>query len=90
MTCARREAGAHRPAPSTGWARRPDPRSGHRRARLFRFLPVLALLLDALSPFAAPPVKAQTVTLVSNCNQTIGASYSSDGWINVQAFTAGI
>ena len=50
MTCARRPVGAHRSASSTsaGCPRRPDPRRGLIRARLFRLLPVLALLLGAL------------------------------------------
>ena len=68
MTCARREAGAHRPAASTppcspssgptppGDRSRPDPRGG--RARLSLVLPVLALLLGALP---ATPAVAQTV-----------------------------
>ena len=61
MTCARREAGARRPAPSTSAdsPRRPEPRPGRARARL-SLLPVLALLLGALSLFAAAPVQAQT------------------------------
>ena len=61
MTCARRQAGAQRPAPSAGSPRRPDPRTGRPRARLSRLLPVLALLLGALSPFAAAPAAAQDV-----------------------------
>ena len=68
MTCARREAGAHRPAasipsrsPSSGPTppgdrSRPEPRGG--RARLALLLPVLALLLGALP---ATPAVAQTV-----------------------------
>ena len=65
MTCARRDAGAHRPAPSasTG-SSRPDPRGGRSRGRLFGFLPALPLLLGALSPFAAAPAAADL--LVSN------------------------
>ena len=67
MTCARREAGAQRPAPSTGSSRKSDPRPGHRRARLFCLLPALALLLGAFSPFAAAPAAADV--LVSNLGQ---------------------
>ncbi len=71
MTCARREAGAHRSAASApsrcpssgptppGDRSRPDPRGG--RARLALLLPVLALLLGALSLFAAAPAQAQTL-----------------------------
>ena len=61
MTCARRLAGARRPAPSTSAEspRRPEPRPGRARARL-SLLPALALLLGALSLFAAAPVQAQT------------------------------
>ena len=58
MTCARREAGAHRPAASTpAGSARPDPRSGRRRARLSLLLPVLALL--ALFAAAPAPAEAQ-------------------------------
>ena len=62
MTCARRPAGARTPAPSTpaGSPSRPEPRFGRTRARLF-LLPALALLLGALSLFAAAPVEAQSV-----------------------------
>ena len=72
MRCARRLAGARKPAPSTGSASRPDPRPGRRRARLLGLLPALALLLcGALSPFAvgiawaqvaSPPAPTITVT----------------------------
>ncbi|MCY3671440.1 MAG: hypothetical protein OXH14_10200, partial [Alphaproteobacteria bacterium] len=91
MTCARREAGAHRPAPSAGSPSRPDPRPWRRLARLFGFLPELALLLGALSPFAAAPVQAQaqTVTLVSNYGQTTGTSLGANQYVNAQAFTTG-
>ena len=40
---------------------RPDPRPGRPRARLSGLLPALALLLGALSLFAAAPAQAQTV-----------------------------
>ncbi len=55
-----RPAGAHGAAPSTPArpASRPEPRSGRPRARVFRLLPVLALLLGALGLFAAAPVEA--------------------------------
>ena len=58
-----RPAGAHGAAPSTPArpASRPEPRSGRTpSARLFRLFPVLALLLGALSLFAAAPAQAQT------------------------------
>ena len=56
MTCARRLAGARTPAPSTSAGpRRPDARIG--RARL-SLLPALALLLGALSLFAAGTAEA--------------------------------
>ncbi len=60
MTCARREAGAQQPAPSAESPREPDPRPGRFHARLFRLLPVLALLFGALSLLAAAPIQAQT------------------------------
>ena len=60
MTCARRLAGARKPAsPSRGSPSRPEPRPGRRRARLFG-LPALALLLAALGTLAAAPAQAQT------------------------------
>ena len=60
MTCARRPAGARKPAPSTSaGSRRPDTRTGRARARL-SLLPVLSLLVGALSPFAATSANAQT------------------------------
>ena len=58
MTCARRLAGARNPASPSESPRRPDPRSGRRRARL-SLLPALALLLGALGLFAAAPAWAQ-------------------------------
>ena len=99
MSCARREAGAHRPAasapsraPSSRQSprrdrSRPDPCGG--RARLSLLLPVLALLLGALGLFSAAPAQAQTaIKLVSNTGQTSvgGAGFSFD---NAQAFTTG-
>ena len=68
MTCARRLAGAPQPAssapsrsPASPRGRsRPEPRPGRSRARLSRLLPVLALLLGALSPFAAAPAAPPT------------------------------
>ena len=60
MTCARRPAGARKPAPSAGSPSRPDPRPGRRRARLpSLLLPALALLLGALVLFPAAPAQAQ-------------------------------
>ena len=59
MTCARRPAGARKPAPSTSTGScRPDARTG--RARRLSLLPVLALLPGALSLFATAPAEAQT------------------------------
>ena len=64
MTCARRLAGARKPAPSAGSKRKPDPRPGRRRARFFLLLiPVLALLVGALGLFAAAPAQAQAPQL---------------------------
>ena len=74
MTCARREAGARPPAPSTsaGAPRRADARTGRARARLFGLLPALALLLGALGLFAPAPAMAQT-TSVWSATLTVGA-----------------
>ena len=63
-TCARRLAGARKPAHSEGSPGRPDPRPGPSRARLFH-LPTLALLLGALTLFAAAPAQAQHTTVWS-------------------------
>ena len=64
MTCARRPAGARNPAsPTSAGSRRPDARTGRARARrLSLLLPVLALLLGALSLFAAGTAEAQGTT----------------------------
>ncbi|MYG27526.1 MAG: hypothetical protein F4213_16145, partial [Boseongicola sp. SB0677_bin_26] len=57
LKCARPPAGAQRQAPSTpAGAWRPDLCGG--RTRLSLLLPVLALLLGALGPFAAAPAQA--------------------------------
>ena len=59
MTCARRSAGARKPARSTSaGSRRPDARTGRARARRLTLLPALALLLGALSLFAAGTAEA--------------------------------
>ncbi len=71
MTCARRLAGARKPAPSAGSPRRPDPRPGRRRARLSLLLPVLALLLGALSLFATASAQAQISVTLSAEQTTI-------------------
>ena len=88
MTCARRLAGARKPAPSTGSPSRPEPRSGRRRARLSFLLPVLALLLGALSPFAAAPAAADV--LLSNIERPHGSAVIFwDGSAVGQRFTTG-
>ncbi len=68
MTCARRPAGARKPASRTSaGSRRPDAHAGRSCARPSLFSP-LALLLGALSLFAAAPVAAQKS---SNNEQTL-------------------
>ena len=59
-----RPAGARTPAsPTSAGSQRPDARTGRGRARRFTvLLPVLALLLGALSPFAADPAAAQVTS----------------------------
>ena len=60
---ARRQAGARKTALSTSTGpRRPDARTGRARARRLTLLPALALLLGALSLFAAAPALAQGTT----------------------------
>ena len=92
MTCARRQAGARTPAPSTSAGpRRPDARTGRARARrLSLLLPVVALLLGALGLFAPAPAEAQTVTLVTNFGQTklTGTRFTGDNSL-AQGFTTG-
>ena len=92
MTCARRPAGARTPAsPTSAGPRRPDARTGRNRARrLSLLLPVLALLLGALGPFAPAPAEAQTVTLVTNFEQTklTGTRFTGDNSL-AQGFTTG-
>ncbi len=90
---------AQRPAPSApncvrpsrlGSPSRPDPRTGRPRARRFRLLPVLALLLGAflLSPFAAAPAAADV--LVSNIGQTgLDHNHRVNVFARAQGFTAG-
>ena len=62
---------------SEGSPRRPEPRPGPSRARLCLLLPVLALLLGALSLFSAAPAGAQstrTYTLTSSVSAAEGSS----------------
>ncbi len=88
MTCARRPAGARKPAPSAGSPRKPEPRTGRRRARLSRLLPALALLPGALALFAAAPAAAGT--LVSNFGQQFnGANIPFVRSVHAQGFTTG-
>ena len=76
MTCARRPAEARRPAPSTSaGSRRPDAGAGRSRAR-FSLLAALALLLGALSLFAAP-VQAQTSVWSATLNTK---DLGTNGW----------
>ena len=78
-------AGARKPASSTGSPRKPEPHAGR---RLFRLLPALALLLGALSPFAAAP--ATDEVLVSNIEQTSNPVYIDfAGATHAQGFTTG-
>ncbi len=73
MTCARRQAGARKPAPPTSASspRTPDARTGRARARRFaRLLPALALLLGALSLVAPELAQAQETVGVSNHAKT--------------------
>ena len=67
---------------------RPDAPTGCLRARLFRFLPVLALLLGALTPFAAAPATA--AVLVSNIDVSGAETTTSIQLQSVaQGFTTG-
>ena len=102
MTCARREAGPPDPAAALlGRARKLSPSSGltggqgaapsdSRRAaspwRRLALLPALALLLGALSPFAAAPAAA--AVLVSNVGKT-GAQADQVVSQIAQQFTTG-
>ena len=89
MTCARRLAGARKPAHSAGSPSRPDPRSGRRGARLFALLPALALLASALSPFAAAPASADVLVSNINQHQTRSSVNSAPENAYSQGFTTG-
>ncbi len=88
MSCARRSAGARKPAPSTSASspRRPDAGTGRSCARLFH-LPVLSLLLGALGLGHATPAAADV--LVSNIDQTQGSNPNFSGQFTTQGFTTG-
>ena len=101
MKCARRPAGVRKPAssaparspvsPTPAGSPRPEPRRGRCGARLFRLLPVLALLAGALGLFAPAPAQAQTVTLISNAGQTTTSGFTTgaNNSAHAQAFTTG-
>ena len=87
MTCARREAGAPRPAASaepvpslSRGSTPPEPRAGRRRARSLIHLPVAALLLGALSLFAAAPAEAQVPSGPRNVQVTAGNASLTLTW----------
>ena len=96
MTCARRLADARKPAlsTSTGSPRKPEPRLGHRRARL-SLLSALALLCGALSLFNAAPAQAQAT--VWSAGLTVGKAGNflgfdgvvGGGSLSVPSFTYG-
>ena len=83
MTCARRPAGARKPAPQTIAAdsRRPDAPTRRSRARL-SVHPVLALLLGALGLFAAGPAAAQVTppSVPQNVTATVGDKKITLNW----------
>ena len=86
-TCARREAGAPQPAPTTEpvpslsrGSTPPEPRAGRRRARSLIRLPVAALLLGALSLFAAAPAEAQAPSAPRNVQVTAGNASLTLTW----------
>jgi len=80
MKCARRLAGARKPAPPTGSPRKSEPRTGRRRARLSGLLPALALLLGALSLFTVAPAQAQTQDPPRNVQVTPGDAKLTLTW----------
>ena len=98
MKCARRSAGAHRPASpaaarspaSSTSARspRPDPRRGRSGARLFRLLPVLALLAGALGLFAPAPAQANHLTTSVTVTVTPGSEQLTVTWTAPQSWPA--
>ncbi len=92
MKCARRPAGAHRPAPppseGTPAPQRPEPRRGRSRARLSLLLPVLALLLCALGLFAPTPAGAQSVAGPTNLAAAPGDGKLTVTWTNSPAAAA--
>ena len=81
MSERRRPAPWTEPVPgSSGNSSRPDPRPGRRRARLFRLLPALALLLGALSLFAAAPAQAQQLAAPQNFELEAGDKQFTASW----------
>ena len=80
MTCARRLAGARKPASPSESPRRPDPRPGRRRARLSLLLPCFALLLCGLHLLAAAPAAAQTQGAPQNVVATPGNAKLTLTW----------
>ena len=94
MTCARRQAGARTPAPSTSAGpRRPDARNGRARAgRLSLLLPVLALLVGAFSLFAPAPAEAQNTPVWSATLTTFTSTNYDDSiakWDNFRGCANG-
>ena len=88
--CDQRRASPREPArPTRVDVPRPDAaRPGRPRTRRFRLLPVLALLLGALSPFAAAPAVADV--LVSNLGQTgLDDGVRPTRFARAQGFTTG-
>ena len=80
---------ARRPARTGSFDLGDAARPGRSRGRLFRLLPVLALLLGASGLFHAAPAQAQT-TLVSNLEQPhTSPQQSTNNQILSQGFTTG-
>ena len=79
MTCARHPLAFA----SEGIPRRPEPRPGPSRARLCLLLPVLALLLGALSLFAAAPAGAQATTKTYALTSSVTAAEGGNAELTV-------
>ena len=74
------------PPPDCAWL---DRRPGRSRARSSRLIPVLALLLGALSLFAAVPAAAQQVDPVTNLTATGDDGKLRVTWTNPSSVTGG-
>ena len=79
MTCVRRLAGAHQPAPPTsaGSLRKPDPRPARRRVRFSPLVAVLALLIGLLPVLPALAQTDATLSALTGNTSTDNSDFSA-------------